>query len=279
MKRIYLIIIASIFLLLSLSIGLIFFFSNRQKNLQFEEKPKLELKEDEPLIVDGSYQTKQLTIDDLYINFDVKYPYFKNANIYFNLSIENFLKEQIESDKMIAKENWQARYDLQTREDKIPEVPQEEDKFYFYSDYTIVQSNSSFISFVLSFGAFTGGAHGYEVKKSYNYDLENNRYLTLADIYKGDESYLDKLSQTSREILKKEYATVSDEDRANSDPLAIEDYLENINSSIDSGTEPLEDNFKTFTFTPSGIKIYFAQYQVGPYVMGMPEVEIQGLAL
>jgi len=274
MKRIYLIIIASIFLLLSLSIGLIFFFSNRQKNLQFEEKPKLELKEDEPLIVDGSYQTKQLTIDDLYINFDVKYPYFKNANIDFNLSIENFLKEQIESDKMIAKENWQARYDLQTREDKIPEVPQEEDKFYFYSDYTIVQSNSSFVSFVLSFGAFTGGAHGYEVKKSYNYDLENNRYLTLADIYKGDESYLDKLSQTSREILKKEYATVSDEDRANSDPLAIEDYLENINSSIDSGTEPLEDNFKTFTFTPNGIKIYFAQYQVGPYVMGMPEIEI-----
>ena len=274
MKRIYLIIIASIFLLLSLSIGLIFFFSNRQKNLQFEEKPKLELKEDEPLIVDGSYQTKQLTIDDLYINFDVKYPYFKNANIDFNLSIENFLKEQIESDKMIAKENWQARYDLQTREDKIPEVPQEEDKFYFYSDYTIVQSNSSFVSFVLSFGAFTGGAHGYEVKKSYNYDLENNRYLTLADIYKGDESYLDKLSQTSREILKKEYATVSDEDRANSDPLAIEDYLENINSSIDNGTEPLEDNFKTFTFTPNGIKIYFAQYQVGPYVMGMPEIEI-----
>jgi hypothetical protein len=75
-------------------------------------------------------------------------------------------------------------------------------------------------------------------------------------------------------MLKEAYATISDEDRANSDPEAIEDYLENINSSIDSGTEPIEDNFKTFTFTGDSIKIYFAQYQVGPYVMGMPEVEI-----
>lgn len=273
MKRIYLIIIATVFLFLSLSIGLTIFFSNKQKNLPFEEKTNLELIEDEPLIIEDSYQTKRLSVDDPYINFDVKYPYFKNADIDFNLSIENFLKEQMENDKSIAKENWQARYELQTEEDKIPELPQAEDKFYFYSDYTIIQSNSSFVSFILSYGAFTGGAHGYEVKKSYNYDLENSRYLTLADIYK-DEDYLNKLSQTSRQILKKEYAVISDEDRANSDPVAVEDYLENINSSILSGTEPNEENFKTFTFTPDSIKIYFAQYQVGPYVMGMPEIEI-----
>ena len=80
MKRIYLIIIATIFLLISLSIGLVFFFSNRQQNLPFEDKEKIELKVDEPLIVEGSYQTKKLTIDDPYINFDVKYPYFKDAD-------------------------------------------------------------------------------------------------------------------------------------------------------------------------------------------------------
>lgn len=274
MKRIYLIIIATIFLLISLSIGLVFFFSNRQQNLPFEDKEKIELKEEESLVVEGSYQTKKLTIDDPYINFDVKYPYFKDADINFNLSIEDFLKEQMENDRLIAKDNWQTRYNLQTTEDNIPEQPNPEEKFYFYSDFSIIQSNSSYISFILSYGAFTGGAHGYEVKKSYNYDLKNNRPITLADIYGDDEDYLDKLSQASRQMLKEAHATISDEDRANSDPEAIEDYLENINSSIDSGTEPTEENFKTFTFTPSGIKIYFAQYQVGPYVMGMPEVEI-----
>jgi hypothetical protein len=252
----------------------VFFFSNRQQNLPFEDKEKIELKEEESLVVEGSYQTKKLTIDDPYINFDVKYPYFKDADINFNLSIEDFLKEQMENDRLIAKDNWQTRYNLQTTEDNIPEQPNPEEKFYFYSDFSIIQSNSSYISFILSYGAFTGGAHGYEVKKSYNYDLKNNRPITLADIYGDDEDYLDKLSQASRQMLKEAHATISDEDRANSDPEAIEDYLENINSSIDSGTEPTEENFKTFTFTPSGIKIYFAQYQVGPYVMGMPEVEI-----
>jgi len=252
----------------------VFFFSNRQQNLPFEDKEKIELKEEESLVVEGSYQTKKLTIDDPYINFDVKYPYFKDADIYFNLSIEDFLKEQMENDRLIAKDNWQTRYNLQTAEDNIPEQPNPEEKFYFYSDFSIIQSNSSYISFILSYGAFTGGAHGYEVKKSYNYDLKNNRPVTLADVYEDDEDYLNKLSQVSRQILKGEYAVISDEDRANSDPEAIEDYLENINSSIDRGTEPTKENFKIFTFTPSGIKIYFAQYQVGPYVMGMPEVEI-----
>jgi len=274
MKRIYLIIIATVFLFITLSIGLIIFFSNRQKNLPVEEVPKIELKEDEPIVVDGSYETKQLSLEDPYINFEVKYPYFKNADINFNLSIENFLKEQMENDRLISKENWLARYNLQTGEDKIPEVPQPEDKFYFSSGYTVVQSNSKYISFLLNYGAFTGGAHGYEVKKSYNYDLENNREITLADIYKNDPSYLEKLSEVSRRILKEQYAVVSGEERESSDPLAIESYLENINSSISSGTEPTKDNFNTFTFTKDGIKIYFAQYQVGPYVMGMPEIEV-----
>lgn len=273
MKRIYLIIIATVFLFLSLSIGLAFFFSNRQQNPPLEEGLKLELKKDESLVVENSYQTKKLSEEDPYINFDVKYPYFRNADIDFNLAIENFLKEQIENDKIIAKDNWQTRYNFQTAEDNIPEQPKPEEKFYFYSDFSIVQSNSSYISFILNYGAFTGGAHGYEVKKSYNYDLENNRYLTLADIYKDDD-YLNKLSQISRQILKEQHAIISDEDRANSDKVAVEDYLENINNSIDSGTEPIEDNFKIFTFDEDSIKIYFAQYQVGPYVMGMPEVEI-----
>jgi hypothetical protein len=278
MKRIYLIIIATVFLFITLSIGLIIFFSNRQKNPPVKEETKIELKENESLVVDGSYETKQLLLEDPYINFEVKYPYFKNADLSFNLSIENFLKEQMENDRLVAKENWQARYDLQTSEDRIPEVPQPEDKFYFSSDYTVIQSNSKYISFLLNYGAFTGGAHGYEVKKSYNYDLENSCEIKLADMYKNNPDYLEKLSEISRKTLKEQYAVVSDEERENSDPLAIESYLENINSSIDSGTEPLEDNFNIFTFTKDGIKIYFAQYQVGPYVMGMPEVEIQGFA-
>jgi len=44
---------------------------------------------------------------------------------------------------------------------------------------------------------------------------------------------------------------------------------------INSGTEPKEENFSVFTFTRDRkVKIYFAQYQVGPYAIGMPEVEV-----
>ncbi|MDD3972809.1 MAG: DUF3298 domain-containing protein [Clostridia bacterium] len=238
------------------------------------ETINLSLKEGEPLVMGGSYETKQLYLSDPYIDFEVKYPYFKNADIEFNLSIENFLKEQIENDKLIVKENWQARYGRQAGRGGVQETPQGEEKFSFYSNYTIVQSNSYFISFFLTYGAFSSMAHGYEVNKSYNYDLRSNSHLTLAQLYKGDEKYLERLSQKSRDILKKQYAVVSDEDKKNLDLLAIDNYLENINNSIDIGTEPTKENFKIFTFTPNTIKIYFDQYQFGPYVAGIPKVEI-----
>jgi hypothetical protein len=43
---------------------------------------------------------------------------------------------------------------------------------------------------------------------------------------------------------------------------------------ISDGTAPDADNFGTFTFTPNTITIYFQQYQVGPYSIGMPTVTI-----
>ena len=45
-------------------------------------------------------------------------------------------------------------------------------------------------------------------------------------------------------------------------------------SMIEDGTQPKEENFSVFTFTPTTVTLYFGQYQVGPYVLGMPEVEL-----
>jgi hypothetical protein len=39
-----------------------------------------------------------------------------------------------------------------------------------------------------------------------------------------------------------------------------------------SGTDPKDENFSVFTFDDKKINIYFAEYQVGPYVIGTPVV-------
>lgn len=226
------------------------------------------------LVMADSFETKVLARNDDYVKFDVKYPYFKNINNDFNLKIEDLVKSQMDNHENASRDNWQARFDTQTKGDNIEKVPTDEEKFSFFSDFEIIQSNSSYISFVLKYGGFSGGAHGYENYVSFNYDIKNQKLIELKDLFHNNPQYLNYLSEKSREYLKGEFATVSEEDKQNSSPEAIQEYVDNIISMIEAGTEPTEENFSVFTFTDDKVKIYFAQYQVGPYTIGMPEVEL-----
>jgi len=229
----------------------------------------------EDLVLANSFETKILNPDDPYVKFDVKYPYFKNASNEFNLKIANLIKDKMEEDSNASKDNWLSRFKTQVAGDNIPEVPtNEKDKLSFFSDFTIIQSNSTYISFILKYGGFSGGAHGYENNVSFNYDIKNKKDIELKDLFSDNPDYLIMLSTKSREYLKNKFAVVTEEDKKNSDPEALKEYVDNMNSMIDSGTEPVIDNFSVFTFTPDKIKIYFEQYQVGSYVIGMPEIEI-----
>jgi hypothetical protein len=264
-----------IILLLALTIVLIFTIKNHKGREEPITEKDTTVSEVEGLIVPNTYETKVLNPNSAYLKFDVKYPYFKNADKDFNSKIETLIKGQIQDDIKTSQENWQARYDTQSPGENIPRVPQNDaDKFYFSSDFTIVQSNSSYISFVLDYSGFNGGAHGYENKVSYNYDVKNQKNIELKDLFLNYPDYLTYLSTTSKDYLMNQFAIVSDEDKKNSIPEVLKEYIDNIVSMINSGIEPKEENFSIFTFTPNKIKIYFAQYQVGPYVFGMPEVEM-----
>lgn len=252
-----------------------FLFRGLNKNEEIKNSEEVTI-QNESLVVGSSYEVKTLNIDDPYVTFDVKYPYFNKADDSFNSSIENLLKGKIEEHKKASREYWQARYDTQEKGENFPNVPATEaDKLYFSSDIIIVQSNPLYISFVLKVSGFSGGAHGYETNNSFNYDVENQKVINLSDLFPNDPQYLNYLSLGSRMYLENKFAAEADANSdENSDPKALEEYAKNMISMVESGTEPKEENFSVFTFTPGKVKIYFAQYQVGPYVEGMPEVEM-----
>ena len=265
-----LILIASLIVILFV-LGFIFKKSNPKEVIKEEGN----MTETASLVVADSFSTKALDLENSYVKFEVKYPYFIAANSDFNLNVENLLKDRMIEHLKISTENWQARFDTQVAGDNIPEVPStDEEKFSFIAEFTIVQSNASYISYVLTYGGFSGGAHGYENKISFAYDVKNQKNIGLKDIFLNNPEYLTYISSLSRELLKNQFATISEEDKKNSDPEAIKQYVDGIISTIEAGTDPKEENFNVFTFTPDKIKIYFAQYQVGPYSIGMPEVEI-----
>lgn len=228
------------------------------------------------LVDKTTFETRVLKIDDPYVKFEIKYPHFLYISKDFNDGIKKFVQREAEAHRVASRENWLARYETQTEGDNIGAVPANDDeKFYFFADFEIIQSNSEYISLTLNYGGFSGGAHGYENKASLAYDVANKRYMELKDLFTDDNSnYLMPLSVKARNSLKSQLIETLKESDSNTDQESLKNYTDNIVSMIELGTEPKEENFVTYTFTPDKIKIYFAQYQVGPYAIGMPEVEI-----
>lgn len=264
----------AIFLIILFIVIVILLFFNQKKS-----DVTLDKRENVPVawqgyIIEDSYQVIEDNPSDLYTDFDVKYPLFKHADSVFNQKIEDLVKKQIDEHRQVSKENWQILF-VDQGDNSINNVPNKEDKFYLSIDYVITQSNPEYISFILRSSGFSGGAHSYEKYVSFNYDVLNKKELEIGDLFPGDFDYLDYLSVSSREILEDRFVLVSEEDKLNYPPEVLQEYKDSIISSIENGTGPEKENFSVFTFLPNKIKIYFAQYQVGPYVIGMPEIEIE----
>lgn len=227
-------------------------------------------------IVKNTFEVRQIKKDDKYVNFDIKYPYFFYTGPDFNNEIKDFVETQVEAHSITSKEAWQARYQNRTDEYDISKFPKNNDeKFYFFSDFEVVQSNSSYVSVVIHYGGFGGGAHGYENIVSFSYDIKNKKKIELIDLFAGEANYLSFLSEYSRKHFKelleeKIKETFTEKDDKN----AVQDYVTNYIMMIEGGTKPTKENFSVFSFTKDKIVIYFGQYQVGPYSDGMHELEI-----
>jgi len=130
----------------------------------------------------------------------------------------------------------------------------------------------SIINYRLNGYDYTGGAHGTPVSIRYVIDTTDPSYtpLTITDVFNPGTDYLQRLSELSRELLVL--------GRVEPHELAIAiaeqpDMAFNMRD-ISQGTNPDIDNFATFELDHPGIRIIFGVYQVGPYVIGQPEIII-----
>jgi hypothetical protein len=222
-------------------------------------------------LVDKSLaEEKVYTKSTQYAVFDVKYPQFKNVSTEFNEQIANLVDKGIENHTVDSEENWKARYDTRQPGEDITEFPTNDQKFQFSMSWKPIQLGNNFISTLITFDGYTGGAHGYQNMVSYNYDVVGKKDVTLADLFPSDTNYLKTVSEFSRKDLTaqfREKLNVKTEDDKKELAILIE-------SMMNPGTEPTPENFSVFTFTPDYTTLYFTQYQVAPYAMGEFTVEM-----
>jgi hypothetical protein len=99
-------------------------------------------------------------------------------------------------------------------------------------------------------------AHPIATLSTFTFDLRAGQRLTLAGLFRPGSPYLADLSTQSRARLR------------------VLLHLPSLDSQIDAGTRPSASNFQAWQLVPSGLRITFAEYQVGPFYIGMPAIVI-----
>jgi len=165
----------------------------------------------------------------------------------YNKLLKSFAEAQADSFK-VWMEDWESPPDF------------EHGSFYDLND-TVLYSDSRIISTLFyELDYFAGAAHPNNSNFSINYDLEENREITLGDLFKGD--YLKLLSEICIEEISKSKKDYDPQFNA-----ADDDWL-------NSGAGPDEKNFKVFNITKDKFIITFTTYQVASYAEGPQTVEI-----
>jgi hypothetical protein len=109
---------------------------------------------------------------------------------------------------------------------------------------------------------FAGAAHPNFFYIVINYDVVNQKFLKLSDLFKPGSNYIEKIAAYCKQDLLKQ---------------GIQDFFP-------EGILPKEENFSNWNLTNDGLQILFNPYQVTPWVMGpqkvtIPYTELQYISL
>ncbi|MBN2198202.1 DUF3298 and DUF4163 domain-containing protein [Candidatus Wolfebacteria bacterium] len=193
---------------------------------------------------------------DKSFNVQAEYPQFENIEEDFNKKISDFVINRIAEFKNDSLENWQARKATALPEDMFSEYP--ETPFDFIAEWEPAQINEKYISFVVRLYYFTGGAHGFNEIKSFNYDIQNQKEITITEFLNNSDEALNNLSELAELDLSMQFQ---------GNGVKVDGILAQM---MGEGTKPIPNNYENFTFNYNSLVIHFQQYQVAPGAYGMP---------
>ena len=132
----------------------------------------------------------------------------------------------------------------------------QEDKFTYTLDISHDEySYQDYLSIILYVSSYTGGAHPEHIVSCIVYDVSQDKIVHMSDLIEESPDLLELLSKESRRIL------------------AANSNIQNISMMME-GTKPTTSNFSHFVFAPTGIMIFFPEYQVAPYSSGAFKIVI-----
>lgn len=195
----------------------------------------------------------------IYSQIDIVDKVYKSKNDYLKIDV---VIPQIKIDKDVDKTQNVNNSIISWTEAWINDVKNIADEYFknniapinsyqLISKYKVTSLQNT-ISLYIDYYQYTGGAHGITIRKSYNIDEETGTILTLKDIFKEGYDYKKIIDSNIREqISKKPDIYFSGKEGFNGVDEKTKFYIENDN-----------------------LIIYYGEYEIAPYVTGIPEFYI-----
>lgn len=189
------------------------------------------------LIVD-----KNISERNKYLTIDVKIPQINGINNkeeekVINRQILDFTDMWIKDVKELADEYYGSPNNIE------PRFPYE-----LRSKYSIKRQNK-ILSFYIDYYQFTGGAHGITTRIPYNVDIKTGKKLFIKDLFADGYEY----EKIINEEIRKQIAL---------NPDFYFEGKDGFNGIKEKQQYYIDDN---------NIIVYFGQYEIAPYVTGIPE--------
>lgn len=185
----------------------------------------------------------------------IEYPKFPALPADFNAAIAKAVNDRLADFKKESADNDAAR-----RATADPKAVITADDYSFIATWEAAQADSRYVSLIMRFDSYTGGANENQEIQTFNYDVVANKELSLADLFPQAPDYLKQISVLARAQLTDSLNKAS-EGNIQMDMLT-------------AGTEPAAENFSDFTFTDQTFTLYFPKYAVAPGSFGEQHVTL-----
>jgi hypothetical protein len=158
-----------------------------------------------------------------------------------NQGIADLLELEMDAFKTMAQDNeeWRAA--------NMPEIGND-----MYVDYIVVIDQKGLISILFTISTYTAGAaHPFSFSRTVNYNVSEEHFIELAELFFPGTNYLELLSDLCLSRLR--------------------------DSGIDpweEGALPIVENYRNWNIQDDGLLITFDVYQVAPYAAGPQRVLI-----
>ena len=173
--------------------------------------------------------------------YDITYPQFSGIA---SLSAEEKINQAMVD--MASRFTVEAGL-IKAAEEKAPPVPGHIKKYAALMKYEMRYQSDNLLSFTVIRYIFAGGAHGSTVQQGFTYDLTTGDRLAFADLYRFDEG--------TRQAIDRQ----------------IKDQIDQKEISIFHPYSGVSDKPSFFINHQGQPVVFFQQYEIGPYSIGIQE--------